>query len=197
VLRNTLPVALVAAGLALGLSAGCSSKDAAAPAAKKVDAKTLVNSGLAKLQAGDQDTALELFRKATAQDANNAIAHYNIGVILQGRGKNVEALNEYALAIAADPKYVPPLFNEATIYGVTNPTLAIATYRRVVLLQPIAPTAYLNLGLLEINAGLRTEGAKDLQTALKQDPSLLARLSPTVQNQLGKQAPAPTATATP
>ncbi len=64
-------------------------------------------------------------------------------------------------------------------------------------LQPIAPTAFLNLGLLEINNGLRTEGAKDLQTALKQDPSLLARLSPTVQSQLGKRVPAPAATATP
>jgi Tfp pilus assembly protein PilF len=197
VLRNAVPIALTATLMAFGLTAGCSSSSSHDGAPKRTDTKSLLDSGLAQLKQSHPDEALVLFRKAAAQAPHNAIAHYNIGVILQGRGQNADALGEYGLAIAADPKYVPPLFNQATIYGVTNPPLAIVTYRRVVELQPIAPTAYLNLGLLEVSSGLRAEGTKDLQTALKQDPSLLARLSPSVKSQLGKQAPAPTATPTP
>lgn len=182
--RYALTAAAVVAGLTLSLTAGCSGSSSTSSNSSKPDAKALVSAGLAELNRGKQDNALGLFREAAAAQPNNVLAHYNIGVILQGRGKNVEALAAYGLAIAADPKYVPALFNEGTIYGVTNPALAITTYRRVIALQPKAPTAYLNLGLLEVNSGIVAQGVKDLQTALHQDPALLARLSPALRNQV-------------
>ena len=68
-----------------------------------------------------------------------------------------------------NPNYVPALYNEATIYATTDPVPAISLYRHIVKIQPTAPTAYLNLGFLEITHGEPKQGVKSLATAVKPD----------------------------
>lgn len=167
---------------------------------KKPSASTLLSAGLAAEQKGQLDAARQLFEQVLAKDPGNVYAHYNLGVLAQQDDDTTTALQEYGRALAADPRYVPALFNEATIWGTTNPTLAIATYRQIVQLQPKAPTAYLNLGLLEEQAGQRKQALRDLLTALHQDPTLASRLPRKLLNQVGSAAsssPSPSALASP
>lgn len=171
----------VAAALVLtALIAGCSKNK------ESKDPETLLKAAVAAQTKGEDDAAIGLFREVLEKQPGNVIAHYNLGVIFQKRNFIDDALREYGAALTSNPKYVPALFNSATIYGNTDPALAITTYRKVIALQPKAPTAYLNLGLLELGSGLREQGLKDLTTALRQDPTLIDRLTPQVKKQIGE-----------
>lgn len=166
---------LVVPVLALALLAGCSGDDKK-KSAQDATAPQLVQAGLAAVQQGNDDAAFSAFTQAAKKDPNNVYAHYNLGYLYQKRGNTQQALQEYGLALQANPKYVPALYNSATIYGATNPQLAITTYQQVLKLQPKAPTTYLNLGLLEAKLGLFDQARKDFDMALKQDGSLVTSI---------------------
>lgn len=166
--------------------------------AKPATAEQLVQAGLLQLNQGDTDAALGTFQQAAKKQPDNVFAHYNIGVILQQQGRTAEALAAYGRALAAKPDYVPALFNSAIIYTATDAELAIATYRRIIVLQPQAPTAYLNLGILEAKAGQEAQARKDLATAVKQDGTLVNSIPKDLfTSKSPSSSPAPAATATP
>lgn len=187
--RSLLVPAALTAALTVGLS-GCGPDK---PKGKEATAAQLVSAGLTAAAQGDDKAALSAFTQATVKDPSNFYAHYNLGTIYQKEGKTAVALQEYGLALQSNPKYVPALYNSATIYGGSDPQLAITTYRKVIALQPKAPTAYLNLGLLEAQLGLYSRADKDLQTALDQDPKLVSQ----VPKDVFKHRPAATPSATP
>jgi tetratricopeptide (TPR) repeat protein len=187
--RTLLVPAALTAALSLGLS-GCGSDK---PKAKEATASQLVSAGLTAAGQGDDKAALSAFSQATVKDPSNYYAHYNLGTIYQKQNKTTLALQEYGLALQSNPQYVPALYNSATIYGATDPQLAITTYRKVIKLQPKAPTAYLNLGLLEAKLGIYGQAEKDLQKALDQDPKLVNQ----VPKDVFKKRPTPSASATP
>jgi tetratricopeptide (TPR) repeat protein len=149
---------------------------------------SLLNAGIAAQQQGRVDAARQLFEQVLAKDPGNVYAHYDLGVIAQGAHDDQTALREYGAALVANPKYVPALFNEATVWATSDPSLAMATYRQVVQLQPQAPTAYLNLGLLEVKAGQKAAGIRDLNTALHQDPTLAGGVPKKLRTQVGRYA---------
>ena len=170
---------------------------------KAADANTLLQAGIKEQQKGDSNAARQLFEQVLAKQPNNFYAHYNLGVLDQQAKDNASALREYGAALTINPDYVPALFNEATIFATTDAELAITTYRKVILLQPKSPTAYLNLGLLEAAHGEMAQGIKDLNTALHQDPSLGTQVPPALLKKVGAYAnsganssPAPTPTHT-
>jgi tetratricopeptide (TPR) repeat protein len=175
--------------LAALLLSGCGDK-----AKTDNDPKTLLKAAVAAQAKGDDDAAVGMFNELLKKEPGNVIAHYNLGVIYQKRNQIDAALREYGAALTTNASYVPALFNTATIYGNTDPPLAITTYRKVISLQPNAPTAYLNLGLLELGSGLEAQGIRDLTTALHQDPTLSSRLTPQVKAKVGKgTSPSPSA----
>ena len=164
---------------------------------KAADANTLLQAGIKMQQKGDSNAARQLFEQVLAKQPNNFYAHYNLGVLDQQAKDNASALREYGAALTINPDYVPALFNEATIFATTDAELAITTYRKVILLQPKAPTAYLNLGLLEAAHGEMAQGIKDLNTALHQDPTLGPQVPPALLKKVGayaNSAPSPTPT---
>lgn len=163
---------------------------------KSADPNTLLAAGIKAQQQGDANGARQLFNQVLAKQPGNYYAHYNLGVLDQQAKDDAGALREYGAALTINPNYVPAMFNEATIFALTDPTLAIATYRRVVALQPKAPTAYLNLGLLEAAHGELAQGVKDLNTALHQDPSLGGQVPPALLKKVGAAANSPTPTPT-
>lgn len=164
---------------------------------KAADANTLLQAGIKEQQKGDTNAARQLFEQVLAKQPNNFYAHYNLGVLDQQSKDTASALREYGAALTINPTYVPALFNEATIFAQSDPALAITTYRKVVILQPHAPTAYLNLGLLEAAHGELAQGVKDLNTALHQDPSLGPQVPPALRKKVGSYANQPTVTPTP
>lgn len=175
---------LVGALSLVGLLTACGGGSGGKPA----DANTLLQAGIKEQQKGDTNAARQLFEQALAKQPNNVYAHYNLGVLDQQAKDPASALREYGAALTINPNYVPAMFNEATIFAVSDPMLAIATYRRVVALQPKAPTAYLNLGLLEAAHGEVAQGIKDLNTALHQDPTLGPQVPPALLKKVGAYA---------
>lgn len=199
--------ALIACSLAVlpGCSALGDDKPSPKPTASatpKVDA--LLREAIAAQARGDVLTAERLLRQVLEVRPNDLLAHYNLGVIAQGRGELDLALREYDAALRANSKHVPSLFNEATIYGGRDAGRAITLYNQVIKLQPVAPTAYLNLGLLELEVGADKQGIAHLVTALRQDPKLVSRLPAAVRSRVevavreqGTASPTATATASP
>jgi len=182
---------LAALMVLLGLLVGCGGGSDGKPA----DASTLLAAGIKAQQQGDANAARQLFEQVLAKQPSNFYAHYNLGVLDQQAKDTAAALREYGAALTINPTYVPAMFNEATIFASTDPALAIATYRKVIALQPKAPTAYLNLGLLEAAHGELQQGIKDLNTALHQDPSLGPQVPPALLKKVGAYAnstPTPT-----
>jgi tetratricopeptide (TPR) repeat protein len=139
-------------------------------------------------QRGDLADSAQLFEQVLLAEPNNYAALYNLGVIAQEQHDIPAALNEYGRALKVNPRYVPALFNSAGIYATTRPSVAIAVYRKIVALQPIAPTAYLGLGKLEIRHGQPRQGVKDLATALSQDASLLPQIPRPLRTLVRSQA---------
>ena len=161
---------------------------------KAADANTLLQAGIKEQQKGDANAARQLFEQVLAKQPNNFYAHYNLGVLDQQAKDTASALREYGAALTINPNYVPALFNEATIFATTDAALAITTYRRVIALQPHAPTAFLNLGLLEAAHGELAQGIKDLNTALHQDPTLGPQIPPALLKKVGAYANSATPT---
>jgi tetratricopeptide (TPR) repeat protein len=156
--------------MALGTACGGGSSGASASPG------TTLNAALKLQQQGKLGDAAQLYQQAIHAQPNNLYAHYDLGVVDQELSNSVGALAAYGAALTINPKYVPALYNEATIYAKTDPVLAISLYRQIVALQPTAPTAYLNLGFLEIQHGEPKQGVAALATAVKQDPTLLSRV---------------------
>jgi tetratricopeptide (TPR) repeat protein len=167
--RRVRQAAIAAAAVLVALLSACSGASNGAANAKPA---TLLAAGIAAERQGNANAARQLFQQVLDKDSGNVFAHYNLGVLAQQRKDIQTALTEYGKALASNPNYVPALYNQATIYATTDASLAMATYRQVIQLQPHAPTAYLNLGLLEAAAGLHGKAVADLTKALRQDPTL-------------------------
>lgn len=159
-------------------------------------ADQLVQVGLLALQKSDQNAAFSAFTSAVKKDPKNYYAHYNLGFIYQLRGNNVTALQEYQLALASKPDYVPALYNSGTIYGVSDPARAISIYQSVVKLEPKNSAAYFNLGLLEAQSGNKAQGHKDIERAISFDNSLAKRVPTGLFPNLPPGSPKTTASAT-
>jgi Tfp pilus assembly protein PilF len=185
-----IPLLVLALSLLL---TGCGS---GAEKTSNQSADQLVQVGLLALQKSDQNAAFSAFTSAVKKDPKNHYAHYNLGYIYQQRGNNVTALQEYQLALASKPDYVPALYNSGTIYGVSDPAHAISIYQSVVKLDPKNGAAYFNLGLLEAQSGNKAQGRKDVERAISLDSSLAKRVPPGLFPDLAPGSPKTTASAT-
>jgi len=175
------------------LIAATAACNGASSGGKPATVDSLLGAGIAAQKDGRLDAAKQLFQQVLAKDPGNVYAHYDLGVIAQTQNDPQTALHEYGAALVANPKYVPALFNEATIWTTSDVPLAITTYRQIVQIQPQAPTAYLNLGLLEAKTGQRAAAVRDLNTALHQDPTLASGVPKSLLKDVGrfsKQHPA-------
>jgi Tfp pilus assembly protein PilF len=180
--------------MAVLMSAGLAGCGDGKPAGKPATAEQLVQIGLAALAQKDQAKALTAFEQAASKAPENFYAHYNIGFIRQQQGKPAEALQQYQLALASKPDFVPALYNSGTIYGASDPVHAMTIYRRVIKIDPKYASAYLNLGLLEAANGQAEQGRKDLEKALQLDPSFVSRVPAKLFPNLKAVTPKPSAT---
>jgi Tfp pilus assembly protein PilF len=140
-------------------------------------APQLVSAAVALEKQGNTNGAGQLLAQAIRKDPRYALAHYNLGYLDQVSGRAAAAVSQYQTAFADDPHLVSALFNEATLFNKSQPGRAMTLYRKVIKLQPEAPTAYLNLGFLELAAHQQAAGVHDLLRALEQQPALAKRLT--------------------
>lgn len=177
----------IAAAMATALAiAGCggSSGHAQNPDARDSYA-TLIRGGTKRMQKGSASAAARLFREAIDKQPQNPIAYYDLGVAQSAQGLRKSSLADYAHAIENDPRYVPALYNLGVAFMQTDPQTAMYYFSRVLQLKHDSPTAYFNLGLLELSQKrLRARGLRALAAAVKLDPSLRAQVPAPLRSQL-------------
>jgi tetratricopeptide (TPR) repeat protein len=188
---------VVAAGVSIGGLAACSSASKPAP---PPNASTLIGAGTALYKQGNYDAAAQLFNQALAVDPTNATAHYDLGTAYQAENQIDDARAQYQQAIARDPTMVSAMYNEAILDASRDPATALFLYRKVVAIKPDSPTAYLNLGVLEHQQGLKSQAGNEFRKAISLQPSLRSLIPGADLADLtlpAPQPPHPTATTRP
>jgi Flp pilus assembly protein TadD len=162
-------VALTLSSLAIVLAA-CGAPPTAA---------TLVTLGLKAQLSGDLAKAEDNYLQAIKLDANNAVAHYDLGTVYDRHANQSQAVTEYTAALVIDPTFTDAMFNLAVDTAATDPSSAKELYLKVVTGQPGYAAAWLNLGFILMGEG-NTSGARaDWTKAIALDASLAARIPST------------------
>lgn len=161
-------------------------------------ANLLIGAGIAAENQGDYKGAAALFQRVLKMEPTNYYAHYDLGTIYQHDGQIAQALSEYGAALAANPSFSNALYNEGTIYQATNPSLAIPTFQHVVSLDPTNAAAFINLGTVELQLGMKAQARVDLLRGLALQPSMRQSLTAAdralVGNAQSRPAPSPSPT---
>jgi Tfp pilus assembly protein PilF len=174
-LRVLAFVVLVA--LALAGCGGSGTTASTSDSTPKASFSALIGAGMHLLRQGNASGAQQVFAQAVGRKPVNPVGHYDLGVALQREGHLREALRQYRLALARDPRYTPALFNEAVLVAPHDPALAIFYYRHIVAIRPNSSTAFLNLGLLQAATGWpRRLVLRSLRRAVSLDPRLRAHI---------------------
>ena len=123
----------------------------------------------------DPDEALRVFGKAIEADPRFSWPHHNIGRIHMARHDYAQARVWLERALEVNPDHWRALYN----YGVTNAHLerwpeALAAYRKALAISPNDAKLHANVGWMLIKLGQETEAERELQIALRLDPSLKA-----------------------
>ena len=163
-LKSDLLIATI--GLCL-LASGCSS---ALSSSVKITSR--MSAGLAAQAKGDYAAASADYLSVLATQPGNYVAWYDLGVIAGHDGGVVQAAHDYGEATAANPDYVPALYNLAVVEAASDPARALSLYRRIVALQPDNAEALFNEGLLLESIGQTALGSQDVAKAVDLDPSL-------------------------
>ncbi|MCC6802376.1 MAG: tetratricopeptide repeat protein [Anaerolineae bacterium] len=121
----------------------------------------------------EAETAIEL-------DPNDAAAHRVYALALVWLGRNDEALDQFEQAVGLNPNLAPPYFELASMYrrlANLNPNasieyyeLAVATYERVLAMQPNNAKAYQRLCSTYIELGDHRRGQGYCEDALAINP---------------------------
>lgn len=140
-------------------------------------AEALVDEGLQLHVEGDLAGAAARYRAATALDPGNKLAHYNLGLIHQLRGRPEEAMVEYRITLELDGRYAPALYNLGVVLAADGDTDgAMALYTRAIEVDDTLADAHFNLGLLLLADGDEVRGNEAIERALELDPQLAERL---------------------
>ena len=132
-------------------------------------AETLNLLGLAALQLGEMDAAIDALSQAIESDGNNPGYFCNLGNVLYGRGSFGEAIAAYQQAISINPRFADAYSNLGAAFerqGKLDD--AVAAYRRAIEVRPNFAQAYGNLGI-----ALNRQGKfREAETAYRQAISI-------------------------
>jgi tetratricopeptide (TPR) repeat protein len=113
-----------------------------------------------------------LFAHAVAVTKDNDIAHLNLGVALEQKGRRKEALAEYHESLRLKPDYAHAHNNLANLLaGMGKTNEALVEYQAAVRLAPDLPVMHDNLGLLLAGLGRFDEAMSQYAAAAKLDPT--------------------------
>lgn len=140
---------------------------------------SLVTQGLKAELAGDLTTAASDYRHAIAVDANNSVAHFDLGTVYDEQRNKAQAVEEYQTALVIAPNFTDALFNLAVDTAGSDAPSATELYSKVVALQPSFAAAWLNLGFTLESEGNATAAKADWAKAIALQPSMASRIPKT------------------
>jgi tetratricopeptide (TPR) repeat protein len=181
----------------LGALAICSLAIGVAACGSPPTATSLVAQGLRAQLAGNVSTAENAYKQAIELDANNVIAHYDLGTVYDKQGSTTQAVGEYRAALVIDPTFADALFNLAVDTTSADPPGAAQLYLKVLSLQPTYAAAWLNLGFILRSEGKGGAAKADWERAVVLDPSLAARVPTATPSHSGAVTTKPTPTPKP
>lgn len=78
---------------------------------------TLVLTNTAKYlgELDEVDEVIKIYEKLVSKNSANDTVHFNLGILLEGKGKNKEAIREYRNAIEKNPKYLQAILQLANL----------------------------------------------------------------------------------
>jgi tetratricopeptide (TPR) repeat protein len=113
-----------------------------------------------------------LFAHALAVTKNNHVAHVNLGVALEQKGKLNEALAEYRAAEQLAPELYHIHNNLGNLLdNLGHPNEALAEYRWAVLLNPGLPSLHNGAGVVLAELGRFDEAMRQFKEATRLDPT--------------------------
>ena len=102
--------------------------------------------GVAALKAGQLDAAEAAFRDVLRAGGTRAFVHHNLGIVLQQRGRHVDALNEFRAATTIDRAFGPSrLLAGTSLLALGRTREAVTDLESAVQLMPKEPSAFLQL----------------------------------------------------
>jgi len=115
--------------------------------------------------------SLTLFSHAVAVTRDNHVAHSNLGIALDERGRHDEAIEHYARAVAIAPGYAKAHLNLGrALARAGRAAESEAEYAEAVRLDPGSATAAYNLGLARAERGALDDAIAEYRRALAIDP---------------------------
>lgn len=126
--------------------------------------------GLIYYEKGDNDAAIDAFRRALTEDPSLAEAHLYIGNSQVHQGRLSEAITAYKSAVQADPQLIEAYNNMGSIYAESGQRdEAMAAYRQALALNDQFYDARTNLGLLYAEAGRLDEAITEYMKVIRAD----------------------------
>ena len=120
---------------------------------------------------GDQPAGERLLREGLDLNAGYVWAHYNLAVLLQGKGATNDALFHYRESVRLAPRFALAQASLGAFLAVSGqPEEALFHLREAVRLTPEAFTAWGNLGKLLWQVGSRDEAIAAVRRALEINP---------------------------
>ena len=130
------------------------------------DADTWFTTGLAYLNAGNSEGAIDAFLQATRLEPDWARAHHNLGFAYDRVGRYEDAVASYKVAILLEPDEPDTHNNLGSVYvKLDRYEDAVQAFRRAIDLNPEHAEAHLNLGLAYLLLQ-RQDDARDVHRTL-------------------------------
>jgi tetratricopeptide (TPR) repeat protein len=134
-------------------------------------AEALCQKGFSFSMNGEDQKALEYFKKATESDPADSAAWSGLGSCYAGLNNPEDAITAYKQAIEASPQEETPHFHLGNYYGkLGRLEEAIAAYREAIGINPQFEAAYFNMGMAFSRVGRFTEGLEAFEAVTRINP---------------------------
>lgn len=121
---------------------------------------------------GQDQKALQYFKKATENDPNSTTAWYGLGYCYAGKNSHTAAIEAYKQAIRTDPTNEISYFHLGNYYHkISRYDEAIESYKTVISMNPDFEAAYFNLGIIYSEIGQLIEGKEAFQNVVRINPA--------------------------
>jgi serine protease Do len=138
---------------------------------KAVLAEELCRKGFSFSINGQDEKALEYFKKAAEKDPSSTTAWYGLGYCYAGQNSYTDAIAAYRHAIQTNPTNAISHFHLGNYLNkLGRYDEAIEAFKQVVLINPEFEEAYFNLGIIYLRTGRLEEGKEAFQNVVRINP---------------------------